>query len=207
MTEHNVPSRKVTYIHTYIHDTTPSPLSHTYPPSYTTPPLPDVPPSLVEYVPLVERMVRILEILLDRQGGITIGGGGGQGRRSRGKGGRGRNQGSDGKGRANNDPPDDSDLPWLLREFELVDLLINQLELMMPGDRRRCLMALQYALAAADLKQEGGYRVRVVAGTETTLTSRCIDITICIYQPALECIILTHPLYHTSSTSPLHLTP
>ena len=69
-------------------------------------------------------MVRILEILLDRQGGITVGGPTRGGRKSRGKG---KNKGSGG-GRKNNtdDLPDDSDLPWLLREFELVDLLINQ---------------------------------------------------------------------------------
>jgi hypothetical protein len=46
-----------------------------------------------------------------------------------------------------------SAVSWMLREFELVDMLINQLELMQPGDRRRSLMALQYSLAAADLNQ------------------------------------------------------
>ena len=50
---------------------------------------------------------------------------------------------------------DTAHLSWVLREFELVDMLINQLELMQPSDRRRCLMSLQYALAAADLKQDG----------------------------------------------------
>ena len=99
-------------------------------------------------------MVRILEILLDRQGGITVGGNSRKNRKSRlNKGGKNKSMG--GTGRTEDEDYDDSDLPWLLREFELVDLLINQLELMMPGDRRRCLMALQYALANADLKQEG----------------------------------------------------
>jgi hypothetical protein len=42
---------------------------------------------------------------------------------------------------------------WLLKEFELIDLLISQLELMSSSDRRRALMSLQYSLAAADVKQ------------------------------------------------------
>eukprot|EP00605_Chrysophyceae_sp_TOSAG23-4_P000290 GSChrysophyteH1.ASY1.ANO1.335.1 assembled CDS len=44
---------------------------------------------------------------------------------------------------------------WMLREFELIENLICQLELMKPNDRRRCLMSLQYALAAADIHNDG----------------------------------------------------
>ncbi len=44
---------------------------------------------------------------------------------------------------------------WMLREFELIENLICQLELMKPNDRRRCLMSLQYALAAADNNNDG----------------------------------------------------
>ena len=146
-------------------------------------------PSHVEYGPLVERMARILDILLDRQGGIVVGSAGDRKRRKRLKGAR--------------PAADESEMSWMLREFELVDMLINQvhttpvshtyfhmltavpaphvliltdaayvldpcflpsvpmpvsfltvqLELMQPGDRRRSLMALQYALANADHKQ------------------------------------------------------
>lgn len=42
--------------------------------------------------------------------------------------------------------------PWILREFEFVDTLIVQLEEMKPTQRRKVLMSLQYALAAADPK-------------------------------------------------------
>jgi hypothetical protein len=134
-------------------------------------------------------MARILDILLDRQGGIVVGPAGDRKRRKRLKGAR--------------PAADESEMSWMLREFELVDMLINQvhttpvphthfhmltavpaphvliltdaayvldpcflpsvpmpvsfltvqLELMQPGDRRRSLMALQYALANADHKQ------------------------------------------------------
>jgi hypothetical protein len=42
---------------------------------------------------------------------------------------------------------------WVLREYEFVDTLILQLEDMKPTQRRKVLMALQYALSAADPKQ------------------------------------------------------
>jgi hypothetical protein len=45
--------------------------------------------------------------------------------------------------------------PWTLKEFELVDILICQLEDMKPSDRRRCLMSLSYSLSLADSRQEG----------------------------------------------------
>jgi len=48
-----------------------------------------------------------------------------------------------------------SSAPWTLKEFELVDILICQLEDMKPSDRRRCLMALSYSLSLADSRQEG----------------------------------------------------
>jgi hypothetical protein len=96
----------------------------------------DLPPKYVEYLPLVDRMVRILEILIEKQGGIVVGGRRGRGDESALAG-------------------DTDRVGWILREFELIDLLISQLELMPPGDRRRCLMTLQYNLAAADLNQDG----------------------------------------------------
>ena len=43
--------------------------------------------------------------------------------------------------------------PWILKEYEFVDALICQLEEMKPTQRRKVLMSLQYALAAADPKQ------------------------------------------------------
>ena len=48
-----------------------------------------------------------------------------------------------------------STAPWTLKEFDLVDTLISQLEMMKPSERRRCLMSLQYALSAADMRQDG----------------------------------------------------
>jgi len=69
-------------------------------------------PSHVEYGPLVERMARILDILLDRQGGIVVGPAGDRKRRKRLKGAR--------------PVADESEMSWMLREFELVDMLINQ---------------------------------------------------------------------------------
>ena len=69
-------------------------------------------PSHVEYGPLVERMARILDILLDRQGGIVVGPAGDRKRRKRLKGAR--------------PAADESEMSWMLREFELVDMLINQ---------------------------------------------------------------------------------
>ena len=45
-------------------------------------------------------------------------------------------------------------LPWALKEYEFVDTLICQLESMKSGERRRVLMTLQYALSAADQRQE-----------------------------------------------------
>ena len=47
--------------------------------------------------------------------------------------------------------------PWVLREFEFVDTLIVQLEEMQPSHRRKVLMALQYALSAADPNQVSKY--------------------------------------------------
>jgi Ca2+-binding EF-hand superfamily protein len=44
---------------------------------------------------------------------------------------------------------------WMLKDFDVVDMLITQLEEMKPGPRRRVLMSLQYALTSADANQEG----------------------------------------------------
>jgi hypothetical protein len=43
--------------------------------------------------------------------------------------------------------------PWVLREYDFVDYLLSQLEGMETQTRRRTVMALQHALAAADPKQ------------------------------------------------------
>jgi hypothetical protein len=44
-------------------------------------------------------------------------------------------------------------LPWVLTEFALVDLLLSQLEAMLPAERRKTLIALQYACENADTKR------------------------------------------------------
>lgn len=48
-----------------------------------------------------------------------------------------------------------SKYPWVLKEYDLIDTLICQLEEMTPSQRRRTLMSLQYALSAADHTQKG----------------------------------------------------
>ena len=49
----------------------------------------------------------------------------------------------------------DRQLPWIIKEFELVDLLLTQLEAMNSTNRRKTLITLQYSLENADLKAEG----------------------------------------------------
>ena len=44
-------------------------------------------------------------------------------------------------------------LPWIITEFELIDLLLTQLEEMSASHRRKTLITLQYALENADLSQ------------------------------------------------------
>lgn len=44
-------------------------------------------------------------------------------------------------------------LPWIIQEFELIDLLLTQLENMNASHRRKTLITLQYALENADLSQ------------------------------------------------------
>lgn len=75
---------------------------------------------VVEYIPFVNQLADILERQINQNGGILP---------------------------AGHSP---SRLGWLLKEFDLVDTLISQLEEMKPTVRRRCLISLQYALAAAD---------------------------------------------------------
>jgi hypothetical protein len=58
----------------------------------------------IEYTPMVDRMVKILEILLDSTGGVIVGG----------------------ENNNTGDYIDVSKLSWTLREFELIDLLISQ---------------------------------------------------------------------------------
>jgi hypothetical protein len=42
----------------------------------------------------------------------------------------------------------------VLKEFDIVDAMISQMEVMKPADRRRALMSLQYALQAADTTRQ-----------------------------------------------------
>lgn len=58
----------------------------------------------IQYGPMVDRMVKILEILLDSTGGVVVGG----------------------DDNNHGDYIDISKLSWTLREFELIDLLISQ---------------------------------------------------------------------------------
>ena len=64
----------------------------------------------IEYLPLVDRMVRIFVILLENSNGIIVGGNNG-------------NQGNE------NNLIDYSNLTWILREFEFLDLLISQVHI------------------------------------------------------------------------------
>ena len=59
--------------------------------------------NFIEYLPLADRIVRILEILLENNEGINL-------------------SNTD----VNSNEIDVSNLNWILKEFELIDLLINQ---------------------------------------------------------------------------------
>jgi hypothetical protein len=48
-------------------------------------------------------------------------------------------------------------LPWVLKEFELVDVLMSQLEAMNAVHRRKTLITLQYAFENADVKRVSFY--------------------------------------------------
>ena len=97
---------------------------------------------LVCYSALVGKLTQVIEAVIESGGGLVAGPG-----MRKSKGG--------GKG----DNSREVDLVeqglWMLREFELIENLICQLELMKPNNRRRCLMSLQYALAAADVANDG----------------------------------------------------
>ena len=67
---------------------------------------------LIEYKPLVIRMVKILEILNENSNGIVVGGE------------------RDGYGNL----IDISKLSWVIREFELIDLLISQVKVVLNHD-------------------------------------------------------------------------
>eukprot|EP01038_Epipyxis_sp_PR26KG_P004635 gene4635-6514_t len=51
-------------------------------------------------------------------------------------------------------PLDNSSVPWVLKEYDIVEGLLNQLESVKPKERRRMIMSLNYALTSADSKQE-----------------------------------------------------
>jgi len=94
---------------------------------------------LVAYQPLCVMLADTIEKAIETGGGMVAGPGMGLG-----------------KGRGSSKEVDALvDGLWMLREFELIENLICQLELMKPNDRRRCLMSLQYALAAADTNNDG----------------------------------------------------
>ena len=44
-------------------------------------------------------------------------------------------------------------IPWFLKEYDFINILITQLEAMRPTQRRKVLMTLQYSLNVADPKQ------------------------------------------------------
>lgn len=88
----------------------------------------------VDYNAFVERLADLMEDIIEKDGGLVP---------SAGLGGRGH--------LGDTDP----DRLWMLREFDLIETLICQLELMRPSERRRCLLSLQYAVTAADSRQEG----------------------------------------------------
>jgi len=46
-------------------------------------------------------------------------------------------------------------VPWVIKEFDLIDLLLSQLESMDARSRRRLLMTMQYLLVSSDIKQTG----------------------------------------------------
>lgn len=89
---------------------------------------------VVDYNAFVERLADLMEDIIEKNGGMVP---------SAGLGGRG------------NLDCTDPDRLWMLREFDLIETLICQLELMRPSERRRCLLSLQYAVTAADSRQEG----------------------------------------------------
>ena len=89
----------------------------------------------VNYTEFVAKLADIMETIIDREGGLVPTAGLG--------------------GRGNISDNGESERLWMLREFDLMEALICQLELMRPNDRRRCLLSLQYAVTAADAKQEG----------------------------------------------------
>jgi Ca2+-binding EF-hand superfamily protein len=94
---------------------------------------------LIAYQPFCVKLSSCIEDLIDNGGGLVAG------------------PGMGGAGGPGSSKEVDTVLNglWMLREFELIENLICQLELMKPNDRRRCLMSLQYALAAADTKNDG----------------------------------------------------
>ena len=49
--------------------------------------------------------------------------------------------------------PLSSKIPWFLKEYDFINILIVQLEAMRPTQRRKVLMTLQYSLNVADPKQ------------------------------------------------------
>ena len=95
---------------------------------------------LIAYHPMCVMLADTIEKLIDNGGGLVAGPGAGSA-----IGGKGSSKEVDAL----------MDGLWMLREFELIENLICQLELMKPNDRRRCLMSLQYALAAADTHNDG----------------------------------------------------
>jgi hypothetical protein len=118
----------------------------------------------IEYVPLVDRIVRILEILLkSNANGLNLTSG--------------ENQGG----------VDMSNFSWVLKEYELINVLVSQLELMPNNDRRQCLLSLQYTLTDADYKQDGDVDGFIIlqallkAGFRLQRFNRYVHICVCMH--------------------------
>ena len=89
----------------------------------------------VDYTAFVAKLSDIMETIIDREGGLIPTAGLG--------------------GRGTITDNGEAERLWMLKEFDLIEALICQLELMRPSERRRCLLSLQYAVTTADAKNEG----------------------------------------------------
>jgi Ca2+-binding EF-hand superfamily protein len=85
--------------------------------------------SAVDYSGFVEELSRLLDEYVEQKGGLPL---------------------STSFAAGN-----DKRLPWIIKEFELVDLLLTQLEAMNSTNRRKTLITLQYSLENADMQQTG----------------------------------------------------
>lgn len=77
-------------------------------------------------------------------------------------------------------------LPWIMKEFDLVDVLLSQLEAMKSTGRRKTLITLQYALENADSREVDRNLVQINSGISIPPLSRlCSSISshlTCLYR-------------------------